>query len=136
MGYRPYESVWLIYVHVLGLVGLIWFAFMDIKIRILIAFVILHTLTGLGVTAGAHRLWAHKCYTASYPLRVFLMLMNSNCFEGNIFHWSRDHRLHHKFSDTELDPHTILNGFFFSHVGWLLKKKTAPMVEEGRKCDL
>lgn len=49
--------------------------------------------------------------------------------QGSIFHWSRDHRLHHKYSDTELDPHTISKGFFFAHVGWLLVKKTPKMIE-------
>ncbi len=56
--------------------------------------------------------------------------------QGSIFHWSRDHRQHHKFSDTDLDPHTIKKGFFFSHVGWLLVKKSPQMVEEGRKIDV
>lgn len=26
----------------------------------------------LGVTAGAHRLWAHRTYKAKLPLRIFL----------------------------------------------------------------
>ena len=86
---------------------------------------------GLGVTAGSHRLWAHKCYDAKLPLRVFLMLMNSGMFQGPIFSWSRDHRLHHKFSDTDLDPHDITKGFFYSHVGWLLKNKSPELFKEG-----
>lgn len=49
--------------------------------------------------------------------------------QGSIFHWSRDHRLHHKFSDTELDPHTISKGFFFAHCGWLLVKKSPQLIE-------
>lgn len=28
---------------------------------------------GLGVTAGAHRYWAHKCFKANILLRIFLM---------------------------------------------------------------
>lgn len=36
-----------------------------------------HTLYALGITAGSHRLWAHKSYHASAPLRFFLMLCNS-----------------------------------------------------------
>ncbi|KAK0182152.1 hypothetical protein PV327_000316 [Microctonus hyperodae] len=30
------------------------------------------TITGFGITAGAHRLWAHKSYSAKLPLRIFL----------------------------------------------------------------
>lgn len=28
----------------------------------------------MGVAAGAHRLWAHRSYTANGPLRLFLLL--------------------------------------------------------------
>lgn len=82
----------------------------------------------IGITAGSHRLWAHKSYSASTPLKVLLMLWSSGAHQGSIFHWSRDHRLHHKFSDTELDPHSISRGFFFSHIGWLLVKKNPKLV--------
>jgi len=26
---------------------------------------------GFGITGGAHRLWAHRCYKAKWPLRLF-----------------------------------------------------------------
>jgi fatty-acid desaturase len=32
------------------------------------------SLSVLGATAGAHRLWAHRTYTANIPLRVLLMI--------------------------------------------------------------
>ena len=40
---------------------------------------ILWPISGLGITAGVHRLWAHRSYQATTPLRVALMLMNSTC---------------------------------------------------------
>ncbi len=40
-----------------------------------------------------------------------------------LLHWSRDHRVYHKYSETRADPHNALRGFFFAHVGWLLFKK-------------
>lgn len=64
------------------------------------------------------------------------MLLNSGANQGSIYYWSRDHRLHHKFSDTDLDPHSMKKGFFFAHVGWLLMKKDPRLVEEGRKIDM
>lgn len=69
-------------------------------------------------------------------MRVLLMIMNSGANQGSIFHWSRDHRLHHKFSDTDLDPHDISKGFFFAHVGWLLVNKSPQLVEEGKRIDM
>ena len=105
--------------------------------RTLIFAFLMWPLSGLGITAGAHRLWAHRSYTATWPLRLVLMLMNSMANQGSIYHWSRDHRVHHKHSDEEADPHDASRGFFYSHVGWLLVKKRAATFEAGRNipCD-
>ena len=42
--------------------------------------------------------------------------------EGSIKWWSRGHRAHHRYTDTELDPYNAHKGFFFSHIGWMLIK--------------
>ncbi|KAL7869653.1 hypothetical protein AOLI_G00136410 [Acnodon oligacanthus] len=36
---------------------------------------------GLGITAGVHRLWSHRSYKASLPLRIFLAFANSMAFQ-------------------------------------------------------
>jgi stearoyl-CoA desaturase (delta-9 desaturase) len=92
-------------------------------------------ISGLGITAGAHRLWAHRSYKASATLRCVLMLMNSMANQGSIYHWSRDHRVHHKHSDTPADPHNATRGFWFSHVGWLLVKKDPAVIRAGNELD-
>lgn len=46
----------------------------------------------IGVTAGAHRLWSHKAYKATWQLRVILMILNSMSFQNSIYEWVRDHR--------------------------------------------
>lgn len=38
--------------------------------------------SGVGITGGVHRLWAHRSYKASFPLRVYLMLSNSIANQG------------------------------------------------------
>ncbi|GAA6038039.1 hypothetical protein JCM8097_007512 [Rhodosporidiobolus ruineniae] len=78
--------------------------------------------TGLGITAGYHRLWAHRAYTASLPLQYFLALGGSGAFQGSIKWWSRGHRAHHRYTDTELDPYSAQKGFWWSHVGWMIVK--------------
>lgn len=37
--------------------------------------------------------------------------------------WCRDHRAHHKYSDTEKDPYGIQQGFWYAHIGWMLVKQ-------------
>lgn len=99
--------------------------------RTLLWALFLWPVSGLGITAGAHRLWAHRSYTATWPLRLALMFMNSMANQGSIYHWARDHRVHHKHSDEEADPHNATRGFFYSHVGWLLVKKLPCTMEAG-----
>ncbi|GAA5919031.1 hypothetical protein JCM6882_009685 [Rhodosporidiobolus microsporus] len=84
--------------------------------------VLYYFYTGLGITAGYHRLWAHRAYTASKPLQYFLALGGSGAVEGSIKWWSRGHRAHHRYTDTELDPYNAQKGFWWSHIGWMLVK--------------
>ncbi|XP_074856039.1 stearoyl-CoA desaturase [Carettochelys insculpta] len=93
-------------------------------------------LSALGITAGAHRLWSHRSYKAHLPLRIFLAIANSMAFENDIYEWARDHRVHHKFSETNADPHNAKRGFFFAHIGWLLVRKHPDVIEMGSKLDL
>ncbi|XP_051523887.1 acyl-CoA desaturase-like [Myxocyprinus asiaticus] len=98
--------------------------------------VVCSVFSALGVTAGAHRLWSHRSYKASLPLRIFLAIGNTMAFQNDIFEWARDHRVHHKYSETDADPHNAVRGFFFSHIGWLLVRKHPDVIEKGRKLEL
>lgn len=60
----------------------------------------------------------------------------SPCVQNHIYEWSRDHRVHHKHSETNADPHNAKRGFFFSHVGWVMVRKHPCVIEKGQKIDL
>ncbi|KAG5645500.1 hypothetical protein DXG03_005910 [Asterophora parasitica] len=79
-------------------------------------------VTGLGITAGYHRLWAHRSYNASKPLQYFLAIVGAGAVEGSIKWWSRGHRAHHRYTDTDLDPYNAHKGFAYSHMGWMMIK--------------
>ncbi|XP_067375620.1 stearoyl-CoA desaturase b isoform X1 [Channa argus] len=98
--------------------------------------VVCYIISGLGITAGVHRLWSHRSYKASFPLRVFLAFANSMAFQNDIYEWARDHRVHHKYSETDADPHNVKRGFFFAHVGWLLVRKHPEVTAKGQKLEL
>ncbi|XP_075974337.1 acyl-CoA Delta-9 desaturase-like [Anticarsia gemmatalis] len=102
---------------------------------ILFAYV-LSTVSVVGVTAGAHRLWAHKAYKAKLPLQILHLILFSTSYQGSIHQWVRDHRVHHKFVDTDADPHNSKRGFFFSHIGWLLLKKHPDVTTKGSTVDM
>lgn len=89
-------------------------------------------LSQLGTVCGVHRLWSHNSFKAVWPLRVFLMLCQTLTSQYTILYWTQVHRVHHKFSDTSKDPHNANNGFFFSHMGWMLTQRS-PEVKEAMK---
>jgi len=93
-------------------------------------------VSATGITAGAHRLWAHKSYKAKTPLKFILVLFNCVSFQNDIIEWARDHRVHHKFSETNADPHNALRGFFFAHIGWLLVRKHPEVTAKGKGVDI
>lgn len=78
--------------------------------------------TSLSITAGYHRLFAHRSYEASAPLRLFYVLFGAAAFQGSVLEWANDHRRHHTFVDGPKDPHNIREGFFWAHIGWLFYK--------------
>ena len=94
------------------------------------------SLPGLGITAGAHRLWSHRSYRANLALRAILCFFNTMAVQNSLYDWCRDHRVHHKFSETDADPHNATRGFFFSHIGWLLSKKHPDVIRKGKTVDL
>ena len=87
---------------------------------------------GLGITMGTHRLWTHKAFKAVLPVRITLMILNSLAFQESIFLWCQNHRVHHKWSDTDRDFTNSRRGFFFAHMGWKMYE-THPEVIKGRK---
>ena len=83
-------------------------------------------LTGLSITVGYHRLFAHRSFQA-HPLVTFLNLFfGAAAFEQSALWWSSLHRDHHRYVDTERDPYNIKQGFWHAHWGWLLFWRSAP----------
>lgn len=74
---------------------------------------------GLSITAGYHRLAAHRSYRAAFLVRFFFVLFGAAAFEGSVLEWATDHRNHHRYTDTDQDPYSIKKGFWYAHIGWL-----------------
>lgn len=123
------------YLHLAALYGL-WLLLTSAKWQTDLFALFLYTVSGLGITAGAHRLWAHRSYKAKWPLRLILIIFNTVAFQDAAIHWARDHRVHHKYSETDADPHNATRGFFFSHIGWLLCKKHPDVRNKGKGIDI
>lgn len=83
---------------------------------------VLYLLCGLSITAGYHRLFAHKAYDASAPVRFAFAFFGAGSIEGSIKWWAHGHRVHHRYTDTPRDPYDARMGFWYSHMGWMLTK--------------
>ncbi|XP_067203944.1 acyl-CoA Delta-9 desaturase-like [Linepithema humile] len=99
-------------------------------------FYVVGTLQAIGVNGGIHRFWTHRAYKAKWQLRVILLIFYCIAGMNNPFEWVRDHRVHHKYTDTDADPHNSNRGFFFSHVGWLMMKKHPEVIQKGSQIDM
>jgi stearoyl-CoA desaturase (Delta-9 desaturase) len=90
-----------------------------------------YAITGHGVTAGFHRLLAHRSFHARRTVKITLALAGSLAFEGAVIGWVANHRRHHAYTDRVGDPHSPhlrggtpwsqLRGAFHAHIGWLLQ---------------
>ncbi|GJJ10519.1 hypothetical protein Clacol_004745 [Clathrus columnatus] len=118
------EVNWLNFVILTGTPVLSIYGFWTTKLywKTAIFSIVYYYFTGLGITAGYHRLWAHRSYNASKPLQYFLALAGSGAVQGSIKWWSRGHRAHHRYTDTDLDPYGAHHGLLWSHIGWMLIK--------------
>ena len=74
------------------------------------------------VLSGYHRLWSHRSYTASVPLRLFLLSGGSSAVQGSCLWWAKAHRSHHRYTDSDLDPYNSTRGLLWTHIGWVLFK--------------
>lgn len=79
-------------------------------------------LFGIGV--GYHRGLAHRGHRMSSILKFFSLVGASSTAEASAVNWCADHRRHHRYEDTELDPYNISRGFWWAHIGWILGRKS------------
>lgn len=77
---------------------------------------------GISITAGYHRMWSHKTYKAHPVLRFIFALGGACALQNDVLHWASDHRRHHQHvDDNDHDPYSASRGFWFSHIGWILR---------------
>ncbi|MDQ3024048.1 MAG: hypothetical protein M3R04_06665, partial [bacterium] len=74
----------------------------------------------LGISLTYHRLLSHGAMRGVHPaLRTFLLGCAALTLEMGPIHWAATHRLHHRESDHEDDPHSPLASFWWGHLLWM-----------------
>jgi stearoyl-CoA desaturase (delta-9 desaturase) len=94
-------------------------------------------LNELSITAGYHRLWAHRAYKAHPALKMFYAVFGGMAVQNSILIWATAHRVHHAHvDDVDRDPYSAKRGFWFSHLGWMLRDYPASTPDLSRAPDL
>ena len=78
---------------------------------------------GLSVTVGYHRYFAHRAFRTSRGFQLLLAVGGCLSLQRGPLWWTATHRLHHRHSDEDGDPHSpVRTGFWRSHLGWLFAR--------------
>ncbi len=102
---------------------ILWVYFDGFDWRLVALGIFFYILSGISITAGYHRLFAHRAYEAHPIVRIFFLIFGAAAFQNSILKWASDHRIHHSQVDTHRDPYNIQEGFFYAHMGWILLKR-------------
>ncbi len=79
---------------------------------------------GLAITVGYHRFLSHRTFKVHPAVEMLFLLFGAAAWQGSALEWSVDHIRHHSHIDTEADPYNRRRGFWYSHMGWLVRRDT------------
>lgn len=97
--------------------------FNDYSTAAWVSFFVLAIMNGIAITAGYHRLWAHRTYKANVVVRFVLLFFGTMAVQNSVLIWASGHRRHHRHVDhVDNDPYSASRGFWFSHMGWMVRE--------------
>lgn len=118
---RPFAVYVVIAVMLLYHLGCLAVLWVGVSAPAVVAAIALHFIRGFGITAGFHRLLAHRSFQTSRGMQFVLALAGSLAMQGGPLWWVAHHRSHHRDTDTEADIHSpTTKGFWQSHMGWMM----------------
>mmetsp|Transcript_991 Transcript_991/g.1562 ORF Transcript_991/g.1562 Transcript_991/m.1562 type:complete len:428 (+) Transcript_991:85-1368(+) len=101
-------------------------------------FLVGYLITGMfGITLSYHRQLAHRSFTTPKWLEYTFAYCGALALQSHPINWVSSHRHHHGGTETESDVHSPLDGFWWSHCGWLMDAKNTWMRQnKGNASDL
>ena len=116
-------GIFLIVYQVLLVISLpFYFYFTPPKLNMIIVSIALVFITGVSVTTGYHRCYSHRAFNLNRIAEIPLLFFSTMALHGSVLRWCNDHRVHHRFTEQEQDPHSIKKGFWYAHMLWLFDK--------------
>lgn len=87
---------------------------------VLLALFGLYVFGTLGINLCYHRLLTHQGFICPKWLERSFATLGVCCLQDTPARWVTIHRLHHKHSDEQPDPHSPLVTALWGHFGWLM----------------
>jgi stearoyl-CoA desaturase (delta-9 desaturase) len=84
---------------------------------------VLYVIRMFFITAGYHRYFSHRSYRMGRVAQFLMAVGGTTAVQKGPLWWASHHRLHHRFTDLDDDVHSPRDGFWWSHVGWILSTK-------------
>jgi stearoyl-CoA desaturase (delta-9 desaturase) len=75
------------------------------------------------ITAGYHRYFSHRSYRMGRTAQFLMAFGGTTALQKGPLWWASHHRLHHRYTDLDEDVHSPRDGFWWSHVGWILSTR-------------
>ena len=104
-------------VHIAAIVGVVQLGFSWAGVALAVA---LYVPRMFFVTAGYHRYFSHRSYRTSRVFQFLLAFGAVATSQKGVLWWAAHHRKHHRLSDEPGDVHSPRDGFWWSHIGWIL----------------
>jgi stearoyl-CoA desaturase (delta-9 desaturase) len=105
--------------------------FTGVDRRAVVLCVALYAIRMFAITAGYHRYFAHRSYRLARVPQFILAFLGLTATQKGPLWWAANHRVHHKYTDTDRDPHSPRRGFWWSHWGWILSCENTETDFEG-----
>ncbi len=75
------------------------------------------------ITAGYHRYFSHRSYRMGRVAQFVMAVGGTTAVQKGPLWWAGHHRIHHRYTDLDDDVHSPRDGFWWSHVGWILSTR-------------
>lgn len=99
---------------------LIGLFFIHYTYKLFIFWFVCHYIMVIGVNIAYHRYFSHRSFYANRIMQFFIALWGAASLQRGPLWWASSHRMHHRFCETDNDPHTPNKGFYYSHFGWTM----------------
>lgn len=112
--------IWIAALHIGALAAPFFFTWKAVALTAFLGWV----TGGIGICLGYHRLLTHGSFQTYRFMRRLIALTGVLAGEGPPLTWVAVHRKHHIYSDQDGDPHSPRDGAWWSHILWLMPKRT------------